>query len=101
MKDRILERIHRDGPMRFDTYMELSLYDAEDGFFSAGGLRPGVEGDFVTSPEVSPWFGRLLGSWASTALPDSDPLFIEVGAGSGSLVAAAVDSSARTYRSTA
>ena len=93
MKDRILERIDRDGPMRFDRYMELSLYDADEGFFSAGGVRAGTSGDFITSPEVSPWFGRLIGRWARSVVPRGEAIFVEVGAGSGSLLEPLVEES--------
>ena len=85
MKSRILERIRNDGPLGFDDYMEMALYDPGAGFFASGRVRPGTEGDFVTSPEVSPWFGRLLGRWAvSVARPRSR--LIEIGAGSGALI---------------
>ncbi|MDJ0791957.1 MAG: SAM-dependent methyltransferase [Acidimicrobiia bacterium] len=87
MRDRIVTEIEATGPMRFDRFMELSLYDPEAGFFAVGALRSSADGDFVTSPEVSPWFGRLIGRWAKAAKPTSDSILVEVGAGSGSLLA--------------
>ena len=90
LKDRIIERIRAHGPLSFEQYMEMCLYDAEEGFFSAGGVRPGTDGDFVTSPEVSPWFGRLLGRWVESQLTD-ESIVIEVGAGSGSLMAPLIE----------
>lgn len=72
--------------MSFDEFMEACLYDDEDGFFSKGRVRAGVEGDFLTSPEVSPWFGRLIGRWVNNLdLPD-DTALVEIGSGSGSLL---------------
>lgn len=85
MLGRLLHRIDTSGPILFDDFMEACLYDPVDGFFSAGGVRPGEGGDFVTSPEVSPWFGTLIGSWvASVAQPGW--ALVEIGAGSGSLL---------------
>jgi SAM-dependent MidA family methyltransferase len=91
MKQRIIDRVLADGPMRFDEYMDMCLYDPEDGFFSAGAVRPGTGGDFVTSPEVSPWFGRILAKWARTVRSSDDAILVEVGSGSGSLLAPFVD----------
>lgn len=90
LKNRILERIERHGPLSFEAYMEMCLYDPDDGYFAAGDVRPGTGADFVTSPEVSPWFGRLIGRWAEPLLTDESVL-VEVGAGSGSLLVPLLD----------
>jgi NADH dehydrogenase [ubiquinone] 1 alpha subcomplex assembly factor 7 len=89
MISRVSEYIQANGPMTFDVFMEMCLYDPDSGFFSAGAVRPGERGDFVTSPEISPAFGVLLGRWAAMGLPAThDPgwAVVEVGAGSGSLI---------------
>ena len=65
--------------------MEMCLYDPKMGFYGAGTVRPGERADFVTSPEVSMWFGLLLGRWAGS-VADGDCVFVEVGGGSGSLL---------------
>lgn len=85
MKRMVLDRIAAEGHLPFDEYMAMCLYDPDDGFFAAGRVRSGTSGDFVTSPEVSPWFGRLIARWVVThgAGPAS---LIEVGAGSGALL---------------
>lgn len=72
--------------MRFDEFMDRCLYDLEDGFFGSGDLRSNSDGDFVTSPEVSPWFGSLLGRWAVDQTLPGESVLIEVGSGSGSLL---------------
>ena len=85
--------------MPFDEYMAQCLYDAEDGYFTTGGVRPGMGSDFVTSPEVSPWFGRLIGRWATGVAGDSDAVLVEIGSGTGSLLAPLVEEAAGSFAS--
>lgn len=89
MLGRLLHRIDNSGPILFDEFMEMCLYDPEEGFFSAGRVRPGEGADFVTSPEVSPWFGRLIGRWVESVAPPEWPV-VEIGGGSGALLASLV-----------
>ena len=83
-------RIAADGPMPFEQYMAACLYDPDGGFFATGPLRSVKEGDFLTSPEVSPWFGRTLAEFVESQVAGrktQDPfLVVDVGAGSGSLL---------------
>ena len=86
--DLVAERVRRVGPIRFDEYMELALYDREAGFY-ARGRGAGRGADFLTSPSVGPLFGavmaRALDSWWDE-LGQPDPFtFVEAGAGDGSL----------------
>lgn len=82
----MINRIRADGPLYFDEFMEMCLYDMDSGYFSSGEIRPGSGGDFITSPEVSDWFGTLLGAWASDNRPSVNAALIEVGAGSGAML---------------
>ncbi len=82
----------------FDEFMRSALYDAEHGFFAAGPVRAGRDGDFITSPEVSPWFGRLIGRWALSEVPKGTHLF-EVGAGTGSLLEPLLDEAGSHFAS--
>lgn len=79
--------------MPFEVFMERCLYDPEGGFFATGPLRSTKSGDFLTSPEVSPWFGRIMARFVRTVderLGEPGDI-VEVGAGSGSLLAALFD----------
>ncbi len=76
--------------MPFDEYMAWCLYDEADGFFATG-RGPGRERDFVTSPETTPSFGDLIARWAMAADHPSTTPLIEIGAGSGALLASLVD----------
>lgn len=93
LKDRLLDRIAAAGPIPFEEFMAASLYDPEHGFFATGPLRSVKSGDFLTSPEVSPWFGRILGRFVSAERERvGDGYFVaDVGAGSGSLLESLVD----------
>ncbi|HEY1330350.1 MAG TPA: SAM-dependent methyltransferase [Actinomycetota bacterium] len=65
---RILDQITRRGPISFAEFMEIALYDPEGGYYARRAPHPaGVEGDFVTSPHVSPAFGTLLAGFATAA----------------------------------
>jgi SAM-dependent MidA family methyltransferase len=86
MQSLVHNRIGISGPISFDVFMELCLYDPSFGFFSAGAVRPGQAGDFVTSPEISPLFGSLIGTWVSQVSPGGRWPLVEIGAGSGALL---------------
>ncbi len=91
LKQRIVARIESDGPLPFDTYQAMCLYDPEEGFFSAADdVRSSYGGDFVTSPEVTPHFGAAVGRFVAEELgrTGSEGQVVEVGAGSGSLAVA-------------
>jgi SAM-dependent MidA family methyltransferase len=73
--------------MPFERFMELSLY-GPGGFFSGEVLRSQKSGDFLTSPEISPLFGRTLAAFVAAEQERiGDPFAVlEAGAGSGSLL---------------
>ena len=48
------------GWIDFSRYMELALYAPGLGYYSAGSMKFGPAGDFVTAPEISRFFGRAL-----------------------------------------
>ncbi len=78
--------------MRFDEYVEEALY-GPSGFYSSGrGIAGRRGGDFITSPEVGPLFGALIGRWLDqqwAQLGEPDPFrVIDLGAGPGTLVKA-------------
>ena len=87
MKSRLLQEIALNGPMPFERFMTEALY-GKGGFFASSTLRSERGGDFLTSPEVSPEFGKTLGRWAASWHDRLGAPFsiVEVGAGSGSLL---------------
>lgn len=84
----LAERLRGGRTITFPEYVELALYDPDDGFYATGG-RAGRRGDFLTSPEVGPLFGALLARvcdevWEDLGRPD--PFVVaDVGAGPGTL----------------
>jgi SAM-dependent MidA family methyltransferase len=94
---RIREEIEAHGPMPFERFMVIALYDPEAGYYSADREErgPGRSGDFLTAPEGHPIFGwaiarRLEALWMELDRPD--PFTIrEHGAGSGALALGILD----------
>jgi SAM-dependent MidA family methyltransferase len=81
----------RGGRITFRDYMEAALYAPGLGYYATGAVALGRGGDFVTSPEVDPVFGRLLARWLArvdAALGRPAPFTaVEMGAGTGRLAA--------------
>ena len=76
------------GCVSFAEYMHHALYAPGLGYYSAGTTKLGASGDFVTAPEVSPVFGRILARQCAEILAQVDnPSILEFGAGSGKLAA--------------
>jgi SAM-dependent MidA family methyltransferase len=78
----------RGGEVFFDTYMELALYHPRHGYYSGAAPRYGREGDYLTAPTASPWYGtvftRLLRRLGEEAGPAR---LVDVASGDGMLVA--------------
>jgi SAM-dependent MidA family methyltransferase len=74
------------GSISFAEYMQLALYAPGLGYYSAGSTKFGAAGDFVTAPEISPLFGRVLARQCAGVLEQVErPAVLELGAGSGAL----------------
>jgi SAM-dependent MidA family methyltransferase len=93
LRARIASEIARSGPMGFDRFMALALYDADQGYFTTGSVRSEKGGDFLTSPEVSPMFGGTLARFVASERDRVGAPFtlVEVGAGTGSLLRPLLD----------
>jgi SAM-dependent MidA family methyltransferase len=82
------QRIHERGPITVAEFIEHALYDARYGYYTCG-PNIGPRGDFVTSPEASQAFGRLLATHVAEvdSLIEQPPHLdvIECGPGKGTL----------------
>jgi len=92
LKRRITDEIEATGPMPFERFMDMALYEP-DGYFGGETLRSEKAGDFLTSPEVSSTFGETLARFVDeTHRWLGDPFtLVEVGGGSGSLIGPLLD----------
>jgi len=87
--ERIIARIRARGPITFADYMEAALYDAEDGYYTTR-ASVGFEGDYVTSADLGPAFGRSLARAVADLWSHLGRLqvwdLVEAGAGRGILM---------------
>jgi SAM-dependent MidA family methyltransferase len=84
----IAAEVHAAGGwLSFERYMELALYAPGLGYYSAGSIKLGAQGDFVTAPEVSELFGRCVARQCAEVLAGSGGQILELGAGTGRLAA--------------
>ena len=87
--DRIRDEIDaHQGWISFARFMEMALYEPGLGYYSAGSVKLGQAGDFVTAPESSPLCWRGLANQGAEAVERmSEPDVLELGAGAGGLAA--------------
>jgi SAM-dependent MidA family methyltransferase len=87
--EEVHERIRAGGPIPFEAFMRLALYQPEGGYYAT--RVPGSGGDYGTSPSLTPWFGRLVARelsdmWEAMGRPDRFTV-VEAGAGRADLAA--------------
>ena len=89
LKEAIVARIAAEGPITFRDFMDAALYHPQHGYYRSRREKMGREGDYLTSPEVSPIFGVMLGRqlwemWQAMGEPGRFDV-VEAGAGTGRL----------------
>jgi SAM-dependent MidA family methyltransferase len=87
LEQKIIDKIQKEGPITFETFMEMALYETGLGYYASESIEIGRAGDFYTSQHLHPAFGALIGKqieemWEIMGRP---PAFyiIEPGAGAG------------------
>lgn len=85
----IIDRIRKEGPVPFETFMEMALYHPGLGYYSRGDTVIGRGGDFYTSSHLHPVFGamiarQLMEMWTELGNPTVFHA-VEMGAGAGYL----------------
>jgi SAM-dependent MidA family methyltransferase len=74
------------GVISFRDYMDRVLYAPGLGYYSAGLTKFGIDGDFITAPEISDLFGRTLARQCESIFEAGcERRILEFGAGSGRL----------------
>lgn len=83
----IREEIERSGALPFSRFMELALYHPEFGYYRRGANVFGRSGDFYTSSQLQPVFGRLIAQqidrWRRELGSPAEFCVVELGAGRG------------------
>lgn len=89
LQSRIRDEIKmQGGVISFAQFMQMALYEPGFGYYTSVQQTLGVDGDFVTAPEISPLFGRCIAHFCQQALQDiNEGSLLEFGAGSGSMAA--------------
>lgn len=89
----IRQRIAANGGwLSFEELMDLALYEPGLGYYSAGSAKLGAAGDFVTAPELSDAFSRCVANQCAEVLATVGGGILELGAGSGRMAAAILES---------
>ncbi|MFN8558739.1 MAG: SAM-dependent methyltransferase [Dehalococcoidia bacterium] len=89
--DIIEGEIRANGRITFRRFMELALYHPHHGYYTGGRPVIGRDGDYFTSPGLSPLFGAMIGRqvadvWRRLDRPARFAI-VEPGAGDGTLAA--------------
>jgi SAM-dependent MidA family methyltransferase len=80
------------GWLSFEQFMELALYAPGFGYYSAGSVKIGAGGDFVTAPEMSDLFSRCVARQCADVLAETGGEILELGAGTGRMAATILQS---------
>ncbi len=80
------------GWLSFERFMDMALYAPGLGYYSAGSTKLGAGGDFVTAPEVSDLFSRCVARQCAEVLAITGGEILELGAGTGRMAAAVLES---------
>lgn len=106
LEERVLQRLGEAGGwLPFDRYMAMALYEPGLGYYArgapifgalpgraAGAAGAGQGSDFVTAPELSPYFGAALARQVAEVMRLAGVReVIEFGAGSGALAEQVLD----------
>ncbi len=87
LEQRIIKKIKKEGPITFETFMEMALYEPGLGYYASDRTVIGRTGDFYTSSHLHSAFGAMIGKqleemWDVIDRP-ADFYIVEIGAGAG------------------
>jgi SAM-dependent MidA family methyltransferase len=89
LRKRLAKAAGKSKRLRFDEFQRIALYDPEFGYFATSAHRAGRDGDFLTSPEVTPLFGECIANALRADATSMNALefhILDAGAGKGTLV---------------
>lgn len=87
LEQKIIEKIKKEGPITFETFMDMALYEPGLGYYASERIGFGRSGDYYTSQHVHRIFGDMIGRqmeemWRIMGSPYQF-FIIEPGAGRG------------------
>jgi len=88
LTDIIIRKIHEYGQISFHDFMKYALYFPGPGYYNSNREKIGKDGDYYTSPGVSPVFGELIGKQLEEMwriIGEKKFTVVEMGAGTGIL----------------
>lgn len=88
LQEVIIQKIKTEGPISFHDFMGMALYYPKLGYYNTYKDKIGPDGDYYTSPNLTPLFGTLIGvqleeMWKN--LGENPFTVVELGAGTGLL----------------
>lgn len=89
LKDHLLQKIEKEGPIPFSDFMSLALYHPTQGYYCRKKSPFGSQGDFITAPQLTPLFSHCIAKQIiEIAHHLSEPYeVLEIGAGTGKMAA--------------
>ena len=84
----IAKQIELNGSMPLGEFMSIAMTHPEYGYYT-NSYPIGVDGDFITAPEISQMFGEMIGAWIIDVwiqMGSPELNLIECGAGHGTLM---------------
>jgi len=85
----VLRNLLKYGDLSFRDFVEIALYHPEMGYYSGASSPVGKEGDYVTSPSLSPLFSYAIGRLIDEFVTRSQGAvcsFVDMGCGDGTLL---------------
>jgi SAM-dependent MidA family methyltransferase len=87
LEQKIIGKIKKNGPITFETFMDIVLYEPGLGYYASDKTEIGRTGDFYTSQHLHPAFGAMIGKQIEEMweIMESPAYFyaVEPGAGAG------------------
>ncbi len=88
LREIIIQRIEKEGPLSFRDFMDMCLYYPQLGYYQSAREKLGKHGDYFTGPTLSPAFGAMIGKQLEEMwrlLGENEFSVVEYGAGTGAL----------------
>ena len=88
VENKVFKIIEKNSFISLEEFMQVSLHDKDFGYYRSS--KPiGLQGDFITSPEISQLYGEMVGLWLSQIIVTNNIVkcnLIELGPGNGTLM---------------